>query len=320
MVFRVLLLVSLSSLSILMMGCSWLGLPDVSVLKTRYPLVHYTPLPKSLAKPPVSKRPPQSEGKNKASQKKPRETSITFEKNRPPQWVLISEVSKKAVGAIVVSEDWAFYSHKGYDPNQMKEAMNHDLAKGKFARGASTITQQVAKNVFLDSDKTMIRKLKELYLAVKLEETLKKPKILEIYLNIAEFGEGLYGIGNAARFYFGKPASELTAKEGAFLAMLLPSPKRYSVSFRQKHLTAYARKTIFTILGKMVQARYLTEEEKDAERAQPLSFETNASVATDPAEDKAASGSDSDDSDDLDDESGKSGDVPKIDSSESKDP
>jgi len=258
--------------SAILMGCNWMGLPDVSILKTRYPLVHYSPLPKLK----LSKR---------LAEKHPRETTITFEKSRPAPWVTISEISKKAVGAIVVSEDWAFYQHHGYDPNQIKEAMNHDLATGKFARGASTITQQVAKNVFLDADKTMTRKLKELFLAVKLEETLKKPKILEIYLNIAEFGEGLYGIGPASRFYFGKAPSELTAKEGAFLAMLLPSPKRYSVSFRQKQLTQYARKTIYSILGKMVQARYITEEEKIAERAQRLSFETNSTVTPDPAED-----------------------------------
>jgi monofunctional biosynthetic peptidoglycan transglycosylase len=259
-----------------LMGCNWMGLPDVSILKTRYPLVHYSPLPK----PKTGKQ-----LKNGLGEKKPRETTITFEKSRPAQWVSIPEISKKAVGAIVVSEDWAFYQHHGYDPNSIKEAVNHDLAKGKFARGASTITQQVAKNVFLDADKTMARKVKELFLAVKLEETFKKPKILEVYLNIAEFGEGLYGIGPAARFYFGKSASELTAKEGAFLAMLLPSPKRYSVSFRQKQLTQYARKTIYSILGKMVQARYITEEEKIAERAQPLSFETNSTVTPDPAED-----------------------------------
>jgi monofunctional biosynthetic peptidoglycan transglycosylase len=266
--------------SALLVGCNWMGLPDVSILKTRYPLVHYSPLPKPLLGKTAGKQ-----LKKNAQEKARRETTITFEKSRPPQWVTISEVSKKAAGAIIVSEDWAFYQHHGYDPNSIKEAVNHDLAKGTFARGASTITQQVAKNVFLDADKTVARKVKELFLAVKLEETFKKPKILEIYLNIAEFGEGIYGIGPAARFYFGKSPSELTAKEGAFLAMLLPSPKRYSVSFRQKQLTQYARKTIYTILGKMVQARYITEEEKIAERAQPLSFETSTAVTPDPAED-----------------------------------
>ncbi|MFL5815474.1 MAG: transglycosylase domain-containing protein [Bdellovibrionia bacterium] len=277
---RVLVLIASVGLSVGLMGCNWMGLPDVSILKTRYPLVHYSPLPK-----PMHGKMSGKQLKKVQGETKPRETTITFEKSRPAQWVPISEISKKAVGAIVVSEDWAFYQHHGYDPNSIKEAVNHDLAKGKFARGASTITQQVAKNVFLDADKTMARKVKELFLAVKLEETFKKPKILEIYLNIAEFGEGIYGIGPAARFYFGKSPAELTAKEGAFLAMLLPSPKRYSVSFRQKQLTQYARKTIYSILGKMVQARYITEEEKIAERALPLSFETNSALTLDPAED-----------------------------------
>ena len=173
----------------------------------------------------------------------------------------------------MVSEDWAFYQHHGYDPNQIKEALNKDVAERRFARGASTITQQVAKNVFLDSEKNMGRKLKEFLLAVKIEEKFKKPKILEVYLNVIEFGEGLYGIGPAARFYFSKAPKDLTAKEGAFLAMLLPSPKKYSVSFREKRLTKYARRTVNSILGKLVQARYITEEEKTAEQSRPLSFE-----------------------------------------------
>lgn len=203
---------------------------------------------------------------------------VRFQKSRPPGWVELSEISKAAVGAVVVSEDWAFYTHKGFDPNQIKEAIQEDLAEGKFARGASTITQQVVKNVFLSREKTLLRKAKELYLAVKLEEQVGKRRILETYFNIAEWGEGIYGIGGASSYYFNKPPSQLTAKEGAFLAMLLPSPIRYGQSYRAKELTSYARKTIASILRKMERAKYLTEEELAVELERSLSFEKAGQV------------------------------------------
>ena len=227
-------------------------IPDVSLLKSQYPIVHY-------------------QGPDEPS-------TVTLSRMRPASWVSLSEVSPSAVGAVLVSEDWAFYNHKGYDPNQIKQAIKDDWEEGRFARGASTITQQVVRNVFLDKDKNLWRKLKELLLAVRIEKQVGKRKILETYLNIAEWGEGLFGIQAAAKHYFSKSPSQLTAKEGAFLAMLLPSPKRYSQSFRAKKLTEYASSTIENILSKMTQAHYLTEEQQAAENAQPLSFERDSSL------------------------------------------
>lgn len=227
--------------------------PDPSVLKTSFPIVHYRGL------------------------KDPVEISVVS--GRPANWVAIGDVSKAATGAIIVSEDWAFYTHKGYDANQIKEAIQEDWEQRRFARGASTITQQVVRNIFLSKDKNLWRKLKEFYLAIQVEKSLSKRRILEIYLNIAEWGEGIYGIGPASRHYFGKAPSQLTAKEGAFLAMLLPSPKRYSQSFRARRLTDYARETIDSILSKMTQAHYLTEEERQVERVHPLAFEQSPAGA-----------------------------------------
>jgi monofunctional biosynthetic peptidoglycan transglycosylase len=221
--------------------------PDVSVLKTEYPVVNY----RGKAEPP----------------------RVTLSKGRPREWVPLGEISKAAVGAIVVSEDWAYFQHHGYDPKQMKEAIQVDWEDGSFSRGASTITQQVVRNVFLSKDKHITRKLLELYLAVRLDEHVSKRRVLETYFNIAEWGEGIYGIAGASAFYFGKPPRDLTAKEGAFLAMLLPSPIRYGASFREGHLTDYARETIDSILAKLVQAHYLTEEEHATEVARPLAFE-----------------------------------------------
>jgi monofunctional biosynthetic peptidoglycan transglycosylase len=188
-------------------------------------------------------------------------------------WSTLSEISRQAIGAVVVSEDWAFYEHKGYDANQIKEAMKSNLDRGRYARGASTITQQVVRNVFLDQDKNLWRKIKELILAVHLEQTVGKNKILETYLNIAEWGQGIYGIRAASQHYFHKMPSDLTAKEGAFLAMLLPSPRRYSQSFRSHQLSDYARTTINSILDKMAQAKYITDEERVLVGATPFSFE-----------------------------------------------
>ncbi|MGZ3708637.1 MAG: transglycosylase domain-containing protein, partial [Bdellovibrionota bacterium] len=199
--------------------------------------------------------------------------SVTIQRGRPATWVSVKQISRAAVGAILVSEDWAFYQHKGYDPNQIREALRKDWDEGRFARGASTITQQVVKNVFLERDKSLWRKLRELLLAVRLEESVGKQRILETYLNIAEWGEGIFGIERAAQHYFHKEPSELTAKEGAFLAMLLPSPKRYSQSYRKHQLTDYARSTIEAILEKMNRARYLSEDELHMAASAPLPFE-----------------------------------------------
>ncbi len=231
--------------------------PDVTQLKSQYPVVRY-------------------EGRDKPF-------TMRWEKGRPAHWVGLSEVSRSAVGAIIVSEDWAFYSHQGYDANQIREAIKEDWEQGTFARGASTITQQVVKNVFLERDKNLWRKIKELYLAVQIEKTVGKKRILETYLNIAEWGEGIFGIRAAANHYFGKHPSELTAKEGAFLAMLLPSPKRYSQSFRARQLTPYARRIVRSILDKMERAQYLTAEERIIEASQPLSWETSPSIEEPPS-------------------------------------
>jgi len=191
----------------------------------------------------------------------------------PAHWVSISSIPKLVQGAILVSEDWAFYQHEGYDEKQIQEAVKESLEAGKLKRGASTITQQVVRNLYLTKEKSLLRKVHELWLSTKIEKIIGKQKILELYLNIAEMGEGIFGIGEASQMYFQKAPSELRAKEAAFLAMLLPSPKRYSVSFKKGELTGYARRTMRSILNKMVMAHYLTPEERDQEWATPLGFE-----------------------------------------------
>lgn len=194
-------------------------------------------------------------------------------KKKPEDWTSLKQVSRAAQNAIVLSEDWAFYQHEGFDPNQIEEALTDSLEEGKKLRGASTITQQLIKNLFLSMERNFERKIKELILSIYMENFLTKEKILETYLNIVEFGDGLYGIKNAAGYYFNKDPSEITPREGAFLAMLLPSPKRYAQSFRDKKLTKFARKIIDQIIDKMVQAKYLTKRQGEFEKSQRFSWE-----------------------------------------------
>lgn len=127
--------------------------------------------------------------------------------------------------AVIVAEDANFYKHEGVDVKALKNAIKYDLEKKSFARGASTITQQVAKNLFLSREKTISRKIKELILARRMEEELTKGRIIELYLNVVELGPMVYGVGHGARYYFGKPASALTPRECAFLAAMLPGPR-----------------------------------------------------------------------------------------------
>jgi monofunctional glycosyltransferase len=199
--------------------------------------------------------------------------SFIREKLKLESWLSLDRISYQAVAAIVVSEDAHFFSHPGYDVRSIREAIKKNLSRFRYKRGASTISQQVIKNIFLNREKTIRRKMEELILAYRMEESIGKDRIMEIYLNTAQFGPKLYGIHQGSAFYFHKPASELTAKEGAFLAMLLPSPIRYGKSFTEKKLTPYAKKTIESILGRMANEGYLSAEELEEQLPVEFSFE-----------------------------------------------
>jgi membrane peptidoglycan carboxypeptidase len=127
---------------------------------------------------------------------------------------------------VIVSEDWSFYRHRGLDYNEVWAAILADLRVRRFRRGGSTITQQVAKNLFLTPEPSLRRKLREAILARRLEQALSKDEILEAYLNVANWGDGIVGAEPAAQFYFCKPASSLDWAESATLAAILPDPHR----------------------------------------------------------------------------------------------
>ena len=199
------------------------------------------------------------------------DASYEIVKKKPKNWVFLKDISKDAVQAIMLSEDWFFYGHNGVDLSQLKEAALDGLKSGKV-RGASTISQQVVKNLFLSNERTMQRKFGELLITLYLEKKISKDKILEIYLNIIQYGKGLYGIKKASRHYFRKNPKKLSAYEGAFLAMLLPSPVRYAQSFKEKKLTKFAKKTMDSIIDKMVLAKVLTKKEAQREKKRRLGF------------------------------------------------
>lgn len=144
-------------------------------------------------------------------------------KNR--YWTPSSRIAPEMKWAVILAEDGNFYKHEGIDVKAIKQAIKHDLEKKSLAKGASTITQQVAKNVYLSREKTITRKLKEVYLAWRMEQELTKGRILELYLNVVELGPMVYGIGHGSRYYFGKSPAELTPRESAFLAAMLPGPR-----------------------------------------------------------------------------------------------
>ncbi len=179
---------------------------------------------------------------------------------RPRYWVKLKDLDHKFYEAIRISEDWKFFDHQGVDLLEIGEALRSRFFDGKKLRGASTISQQVVKNLFTTGEKTFLRKAKELFLTIYLERELSKKQILEIYLNIAHLGPQVYGVGHAARYYFDRGPKLLGARHGSFLAMLLPSPQRYGQSFRDRKLTPFARGIMRSILTKMAVSGVIEKE------------------------------------------------------------
>jgi monofunctional biosynthetic peptidoglycan transglycosylase len=157
------------------------------------------------------------------------------------QWVPLSRISPYLIKAVIIAEDDKFYQHEGFDFEAIQKAMEKDLKEGKFKVGGSTISQQLAKNLFLSPSKNPIRKLKEAILTWRLERALPKKRIMELYLNVVEWGEGIFGIEAAARNYYGKPASALGPEESARLAAVLPNPRKHNPLSQSKFVVHRSR-------------------------------------------------------------------------------
>jgi Transglycosylase len=189
-----------------------------------------------------------------------------------PDFIARLDVPPLFVQALLLAEDAAFFSHRGLDLTELPKALAANLARASAIRGASTITQQLAKNLFLSRERSLKRKLQELVLAFLLESALGKDRILEIYLNVIEWGPGLYGLRPAARHYFAKEPRALTPKEMAFLVVLIPGPIKYQRSFVEGALSPGLEPLVTNLLAKLRSVSALTEEEYAAALAETLVF------------------------------------------------
>ncbi len=165
------------------------------------------------------------------------------------RWVPLDRVSPNLVKAVLIAEDNKFWEHKGFDYEAIEKAIEKNIEAKKFESGASTISQQLAKNLFLSPSKNPVRKIKEAILTWRIEKSLTKRRILELYVNVAEWGDGIFGIEAAARHYFGVSAAGLSAQQASRLAAVLPNPLEYSpvnpssyVRSRARHIYAIMRR------------------------------------------------------------------------------
>ena len=151
-------------------------------------------------------------------------------------WVSLSKISPYLIKAVLIAEDDKFWRHEGFDYESIQKAIEKDIKAKRFKFGGSTLSQQLARNLYLSSEKSLLRKISEAIITWKMERTLSKKRILELYLNVVEWGEGIFGVEAASRHYYEKSSSELTAQEAARLAWALPNPRKYNPAGDQRYL------------------------------------------------------------------------------------
>lgn len=189
-----------------------------------------------------------------------------------PDFTPYAEISPYVIKAFLTTEDGAFFRHRGYISSMFRKALSRNLKQGGFRLGASTISMQMVKNVLLSHRKTLSRKLQELFLVWYLEQKLSKQRIMEIYLNAIEFGPSIYGVGAAARHYFGKKPQEITPLEAAFFASILPSPKRRYIQYCRGQLSESWDRYVRRILRRMGSKGHISEGEVTLFSAQQIVF------------------------------------------------
>jgi monofunctional biosynthetic peptidoglycan transglycosylase len=163
------------------------------------------------------------------------------------RWVPYARISAHLKRAVIAAEDARFLGHEGFDWEAIEKAMARNEKQGRVVAGASTISQQLAKNLFLSGERSWLRKGEEAVITLMLETTMSKRRILELYLNVAEWGDGIFGAEAAARYHFGVSAAALSAEQAAWLAAILPSPRRYA----HGRTTPYLEARVRTILARM---------------------------------------------------------------------
>lgn len=178
-----------------------------------------------------------------------------------PGWISVNKVSKHLLYAIIASEDAKFYQHHGLDFEEIWRSLQVNIRKKKYVRGGSTISQQVVKMAFLNRNKNIIRKIREALGALLSEEILTKTEIIEWYINLTEFGDGIYGIKSASKHYFQTKPELLTIQQATHLALVIPSPNGWSVGLRNRDLTDFGHKRFKTIITKMLKSNYITKDQ-----------------------------------------------------------
>ena len=178
-------------------------------------------------------------------------------------WISIEKVSRHFVHAVVVAEDAKFYQHFGFDFESIRKAIELNRKKGRYVRGASTISQQLVKIAFLSREKTIIRKMREAVGTVFLELMLSKNQILEWYINLCEFGGGIYGVKTAGNYYFKTRPELLTIEQAVNLAVVIPSPNKWSKGLRAKSLTPFGQRRFARIVSNLYRAGYITDVQRD---------------------------------------------------------
>ena len=172
-----------------------------------------------------------------------------------------SEISKYLIYSLICAEDVNFFNHNGFDFKQIKNSLKINLAKKSYHRGASTITQQLVKMVALQSDKTLLRKIREAIGAVLIEYFLSKEQIITWYLNLVYFGSNIYGIHQASSHYFNTTPDRLTISESVHLALILPGPNSWSESLKNKSLTNFGKKRFHKLLKELYNGEYITHRQ-----------------------------------------------------------
>lgn len=162
-------------------------------------------------------------------------------------WIPLSRMSRQLVNAVIVAEDGTFFEHGGIDWYEVKESVERNLEEERVVRGSSTITMQLAKNLYLSMSRDPLRKFKEMVIALRMERDIPKRRILEIYLNVIEWGDGIFGAEAAARSYFGKSAANLTREEAVRMGAVIPSP----LSHKPNSDSRYVMRRMDIILNRM---------------------------------------------------------------------
>jgi monofunctional biosynthetic peptidoglycan transglycosylase len=179
--------------------------------------------------------------------------------NTSPKYVNLKQIANSFIHSVLISEDDSFYIHQGVDWREFKKSFIQNWKLKRFARGGSTITQQLVKNAYLSQNKSILRKFKEILLAQQVETKYPKSVILEKYLNVIELGTDIYGVKSAASFYFSKSPSNLNILEATYLTTLLPNPKLYSKSFFNKQLPGWQSERIEILLKRLLRRQRISE-------------------------------------------------------------